>query len=152
MDHHRRALALAAEVGDQHVEGHTLSNLGVVHARMGEHDRALEEQQQGLALLRRTGSRGDECEALNDVGHTLRLLGRSIDALQTHERALELARQIGDRYQEARALDGCAAAVQATDPETSRRHWGQALQIFAELEVPEADQVKRRLLRDQSDI
>lgn len=145
LDYHRQALVLARDIGDRHVEGHTMSNLGVVLTRQDSHDRAMAHHKAGLELLRKTGSRGDECEALIATGDSLRQHGDQAEARDYYQRGCQLARQIGDRYLEARALEGRALVEPATDVPGSRSDWDAALQIFAELGVPEADRVRRRV-------
>jgi hypothetical protein len=52
----------------------------------------------------------------------------------------------GDRYCQARALDGMATAFETNgQPAEARRYWTEALDIYAELELPDADEVRTRL-------
>jgi tetratricopeptide (TPR) repeat protein len=54
--------------------------------------------------------------------------------------------RIRDRYEQARALDGIARAYRdLDDPDQARQHWRQALEIFADLDAPEAAEVRARL-------
>ncbi|WP_188316993.1 AfsR/SARP family transcriptional regulator [Solihabitans fulvus] len=144
-EHHEQSLALMREVGDRRGEGYALSNLGNVHRRLGRLDEALGLHDQGLAIMRDIGDRGYESAVLTDLGHTLRAAGQVDRALACHRQALALTLDIGDRFQEARAHDGIALALRAADPEDARLHWRQALAIYTELGVPEADAVAEHL-------
>jgi transcriptional regulator with XRE-family HTH domain len=68
-----------------------------------------------------------------------------------HTAALGLARQTGDKYQQARAYDGLGRACHAAgNPGQARRHWQQALILYADPGSPEADQVRAQLSAGQS--
>lgn len=64
-----------------------------------------------------------------------------------HQQALDHARMIEDREQEAGSLDGLANAHARSGavPE-ARRLWSAALRIYEELNMPDAAEVRRRLL------
>ncbi|MGH3940534.1 MAG: hypothetical protein ACRDTG_18225 [Pseudonocardiaceae bacterium] len=59
---------------------------------------------------------------------------------------LALATQIGDRYEQARAHDGLAHTYHATgDTPRARRHGRQAVDLFSDLDVPEAQDARVHL-------
>jgi len=123
-----------------------LSNLGVIHGRLGRYRQAADYHQQALTLFREIGDRGGEAAALNGLGETLLADGRTGHARAQHSAALTIAEQIGDRYEQASAHNGLANAHHASgDTDRARHHWQQALALFAELDVPEADQVRAHL-------
>jgi len=62
-----------------------------------------------------------------------------------HRRA-HPASQIGDPYEQARAHNGLAHTSHATgDPDQDRHHWRQALALYTDLGVPEADDIPAHL-------
>jgi Tfp pilus assembly protein PilF len=73
-------------------------------------------------------------------------IGQASRASTQHRTALSLASRIGDKYEQARAHHGLACSYQATGAAgQARRHWQEALTLYAALGVPEADQVRAQL-------
>jgi DNA-binding SARP family transcriptional activator/Tfp pilus assembly protein PilF len=141
-----QALKLFRQVGDRSGEADVLINLGAVYLGQRHPSRAASHIEQALALSREIGDQDSEADALNGLGDVLVATGRSDEAYASHIAALQLARQIGDRYQQARAHDGLGYACQAVDDAVeARRHWQEALTLFTEIGVPEADEVRERL-------
>jgi tetratricopeptide (TPR) repeat protein len=63
-----------------------------------------------------------------------------------HAAALRLAVETGERYEEARAYSGLAHCHHAiADDEQARHHWRQALSLYTDLGVPDADDARDRL-------
>jgi DNA-binding SARP family transcriptional activator/tetratricopeptide (TPR) repeat protein len=145
LDHHRQALVLMRASADVQGEGAALGNLGNVYRNLGHYREACEHHEECLAAMRKVGDRNSESEVLNDLGETYLAMGSGAQAVIRHEAALALAREVHVRPQEARAHNGIAHALRCADPQAARDHWRQALDIYLELEVPEADEVRRRL-------
>ncbi|MDG4822942.1 BTAD domain-containing putative transcriptional regulator [Asanoa sp. WMMD1127] len=146
LDHLREALQAHRETGGTRGEANALGNIGLVLARTGDWAGALARHEEALDLFRRTGARGGETECLNDLGRVLHALNRTTEAAARHHEALTIAEESGDRYQQALALDGLGLAdVLRGDDDAARARWGAALDIFAELGVPEAVAVRGRL-------
>ncbi|MEV6847125.1 tetratricopeptide repeat protein [Actinoplanes sp. NPDC051411] len=145
LDHHQQALVLMRAGADTQGEGAALGNLGNVYRNLGRYREACEHHEHSLATMRKVGDRNSESEVLNDLGETYLAMGSAARAVSHHEAALALAREVHVRPQEARAHNGIARARRETDPGDARDHWRQALDIYLELEVPEADEVRRRL-------
>jgi hypothetical protein len=67
-------------------------------------------------------------------------------AREEHAVALALATETGDRLNEALAYAGLGdAAAAMSDTDTARHHWRLALAVFTDLDLPQADGVRRRL-------
>ncbi len=80
------------------------------------------------------------------LGDTLRLAGRADDALARYQSAIGMARETGDRYEEAHALEGIGHVLcDSGQTELARQHWTQALETYTELDIPEAEPVRRSL-------
>jgi tetratricopeptide (TPR) repeat protein len=145
-NHHQQALVLAREIGDRHGEANTLRDLGTVYRRRGCYQQAVDHHQQALALFRETGDQYGEACALNRSAETLLAIHQHNQARTQHTAALTLATQIGERYEQARAHDGLAHIHQVTgDLSQARQHWRHALALYAELRVPDADDVSAHL-------
>jgi len=87
-----------------------------------------------------------EAEALNGLGEILRAAGRPADGMDRHRDALALARETADRDEQARSLEGIARALHATGRGAeARRYLQEALAIYTDLDVPEADELRSYL-------
>jgi tetratricopeptide (TPR) repeat protein len=146
LDHYRRSLADLRELGSRAFIGEMLSGLARAYGGLGRHADGIETGAQSVASTQEIGDRKGEAEARNVLGDVQRLAGHLDDAMREHSAALAVARDIDDRYQEACALDGLARAERAAGrADAARDHWLAALEIFDELQVPEADAVRARL-------
>lgn len=130
---------------DGYGEAETLNELGVVCRKVGRVDAAAAHHRQALAMMRERGYRQGECVVYNDFARTLWESRDVVGALELYRRALEGATKLHHKYNESRALDGIAACLRDTDPESARRHWVRALQLYRELDVPERHEVERHL-------
>ncbi|MGH3803502.1 MAG: tetratricopeptide repeat protein, partial [Pseudonocardiaceae bacterium] len=87
-----------------------------------------------------------ETRALNNLGEMRQVTGQLREALIQHTAALTLATQIGDRYEQARAHNGLAQTHLATrDSDLARHHWQQALTLYTNLGIPDADDIRTHL-------
>jgi DNA-binding SARP family transcriptional activator/Tfp pilus assembly protein PilF len=144
--HLQQALALFRETGNRNGEADVLANLGDADFRQRRYQQAAGHYRRALALARETGDQSAEAEALNGLGEVLLATGQPDPARIQHAAALRLAIQIGDQDQQARAHNGHARAHHAaSDHSQARRHWQQALTIYADLGAPEADQIRAEL-------
>lgn len=134
---------------DRYAEAETLNELGAVYRALGDIDQAVAHHRHALTIVREAGFRQGECAVYNEFGRTLGVTGDTAAALELHQRALAVATKIQNKYGHARALDGIAACLRETDPESARRHWLRALELYRELDVPERHDVERHLARDE---
>ncbi len=142
----RNALTAFRDTGNRIGEGYALANLGLVSLRQGLYEQAADDLRQALTVFRETGNRDGEAEALNGVGETLHAAGQSEQARAQHAAGLTMAVETGDRYQQARAHTGLAhARLAAGEHDLARQHWQDALALYADLGVPEADVVRAHL-------
>jgi len=143
LHHHEQALAILRELGDRTSEAETLNSLGRVHLRLEHTTEALDYFEQALALADRIDNRVRQTSALVGLGDTLRLTGHPGRALARYQTALDLAGQTGDRYERAHALEGIGHVLcDSGHTEPARRHWTEALEIYTDLDIAEADLVR----------
>jgi len=146
VDHHQQALALARDSGDEEDEADFLVSLGETRLAQEDTGRALHDIRHAVALSERSENRPLRAGALNALGRALSLDGQPEEARLSHEQALDLSAPDVDRYEAARALDGIAATYRSDgEPTRARRFWLRALEIYTDLEVPEADEVRMHL-------
>ncbi|HZE48739.1 MAG TPA: tetratricopeptide repeat protein [Jatrophihabitantaceae bacterium] len=146
LDLYSQASEKYREAGWRPGEGEVFYNIGNVNQRLGRTGLALENGSRALAIAQETGSIEVEMGALNSVGIALRSIGRFDEGAMRHEQALTLALRVGDQIEVARAHDGLGAIAHATgSTDDARSHWSEALDIYTEVGVPEADEVRARL-------
>jgi tetratricopeptide (TPR) repeat protein len=144
--HLEQALALFREIGDRGGEADALALLGGIYQRQGHYGQADDHQQQALALYREIGHPTGEACALNNLGEIRHATGALREAHIQHTAALALARHIGDRYEQARAHNGLAHTHHATsDSDLARHHWQEALTLYSDLGIPDADDIRTHL-------
>ncbi|MGW0521344.1 BTAD domain-containing putative transcriptional regulator [Crossiella sp. NPDC003009] len=144
----RLALAAAEDTGDRGLRGYALRNLGDVCFDTGELAAAREHYQQALTLAREIASPGHESEALLGLGQTALRGGLFELALDYARRSEALAAEVGDAYQRACAHRCLARIQQDLDrPADAHRHWRQALALFAELGMREAEEARGELAK-----
>jgi tetratricopeptide (TPR) repeat protein/DNA-binding XRE family transcriptional regulator len=142
-DHHQQALALSRVTGRRHDEAEVLAGLGEVELGQGHLTQADGYLRQAVTLFREVGDISGEASVLNPLGQTLLASGQPGAARDQHLTALDLASQHGDRYEQARAHDGLGRACRVLgDAVGAASHWRQALAIYTEVGVPEADEVR----------
>ena len=140
-----QALAIADEIGDRGREGIALGNLGLVCHRLGRYQQALEHHQRALDIARETGARQQQVAALNGAGQAHIGLGSPTEALECHRAAADLAHTLGDRLELAHAHAAVASVLHAAADQTAITHWRRALLLYAELDVPEAGELRATL-------
>src|SRR5204862_3361289 len=87
-----------------------------------------------------------EALTLNGLGEAAHAAGNPADALTHHTAAHAIATDIGDRDQQARAHTGLGHAHDTLDhPEPARHHYQHALNLYTDLGMPEADQIRTHL-------
>jgi len=145
-DHLQQALARHRELGNLAGEADALNNLGLVYGIQGQHDQAADHVRQALTIYRDVGDRVGEADVLNSLGEITRAAGQPDQARAHHLAALTLATATGDRNEQARANSGVAHSYRDTgEHDQARHHWLQALAGYTELDVPEADDIRKHL-------
>ncbi|MBV9448816.1 MAG: tetratricopeptide repeat protein [Streptosporangiaceae bacterium] len=147
-----QAATLCRDIGDRNGQATALGRLGDVALRVSRYQQALEYQEQSWILFRELGDPGGEAVALNGLGEALLAIGQPGQAGTRHAAALDLASRSGHPPEEARAHDGLGHAYHAAgDDEQAREHWRQAIAIYTELSLPEAEQVRTQLALTDED-
>ncbi|WP_307873008.1 tetratricopeptide repeat protein [Paractinoplanes ovalisporus] len=145
-DHLEQSLALHRLLGDRNGQASTLDSLGTLHLRLGQPARAVEHYQQALVIARENSDRYTEAWALNGLGEAASAAARPADAVTQHRAAYEVAAGIDDREQQARAHAGLGLAYRVLDDQSrAREHYEQALAVYTDLGMPEADQIRAAL-------
>lgn len=88
-----RALVLAKEVKNPHMEASSLSNLAVVFTKRGKFDQALVHYQEALSLKEREE---DKAVTYNNLGSVYHAKGDYAQAVRNYSRAIEISEKYGD--------------------------------------------------------
>jgi DNA-binding SARP family transcriptional activator/Tfp pilus assembly protein PilF len=142
------ALALHRKEGNPLGEARVLNHLGSALRHQGRAEEAVARHREAAALYRAMGNSGDEAAACNGLGEAALSVGDAARAVDEHSAALALAGTARNRPEQARAHDGLARAhLSLGADDRAREHAGSALRLYAELGVPEADEVRALLAR-----
>jgi tetratricopeptide (TPR) repeat protein/transcriptional regulator with XRE-family HTH domain len=141
-----QALTIYRRVGHPAGIASVLSNLGETRLRQGEYAQAISDLRQALVLHRESGFQYGEIEARRILAAALHGAGQATEGRVELETVLQLAAETGNTYQQAGAHRDLAESSLGDDE--ARRHWQQALDLYAQLGTPEADEVRARLAAD----
>ncbi|HUY45475.1 MAG TPA: tetratricopeptide repeat protein [Streptosporangiaceae bacterium] len=143
---YRRSLAISRRIGNLAGEAGTRNEIGATLSAMDRYADALVHHQRAERIAQDLGDPYERVIALRGIAEAHRGQGRHDQALDHYQQALLLARAIGEPYQEGKILDGIAETVQQTEgPGPARIYWHQALDVYQQLNVPEAETVRIRL-------
>jgi tetratricopeptide (TPR) repeat protein len=89
---HRAGLTAARRLGDPHGIGYMVNGLGVVSARQGRYDEAIEYIEERVAIARKLGDRAGERAALDNLILPYQKVGRYRAALRAARQAMLVGR------------------------------------------------------------
>ncbi len=142
----RKALAIYRSIGDLPDEADVLNDIGAIYHSAECNDEALVYHQKARAIAEEIGNLSEQAISLRRIADVNYGSGRYGEALDNYHAALRMARETGDPYEEAKVLEGIAETVLITKgAATARIVFRQALDIFEQLEVPEAESVRIRI-------
>jgi tetratricopeptide (TPR) repeat protein len=145
-DYLEQGLALCQEIGHRQGELYARGNLGNIALLTGRYEQARRHLEQALALSADTGDLFGEAHAVVGLGDIDQRQGRPEQAVARHLHGLALFRRIGDRSGEATALDSLGESYLAVgQPGQGRRQWQLALELYDQLGMPQAAEVRARL-------
>lgn len=146
VEHLDQSVALWRTSGDRDGLASALSTFGDVHHLAGEHEQAATCQREALRLFRACGDRTGLAMAWNGLGEIACASEAPTRALRAHEQAQNYADEVGDRVQLARALRGAGHAQRLLgDLDECAACWRDALALYDELGVPEANEIRAHL-------
>ncbi len=147
-DGHRRALDLGRRTDNVYPQIEALIGLIAAHQHLGELGNARTCADEAVAISRRLGYRLMEGRALTALAAVDAGEGRYGAAAVIGQQALDIHQDTGHRVGSARTHLLLGHALRPTDPDVAADHWQRALDLFADIGMPEADDV-RALLRHQ---
>ncbi|MFJ1806792.1 MULTISPECIES: BTAD domain-containing putative transcriptional regulator [unclassified Streptomyces] len=147
LDHSRRAVELFGAAGDRAWQAMALNNVGWDQAELGHYEEAIVHGRQALALVAQTGHTSGEAHTWDTLGYAHHHLGRHDEAATCYRQAAAPFHQLGDRYFEADILAHLGDTHHAArDRDAARSAWTRSLTLFEELDHPDAEALRVRLL------
>ncbi|HEY0451259.1 AfsR/SARP family transcriptional regulator [Actinophytocola sp.] len=137
-----RAMNLFRENEDPLGEAYAANRVGLASRALGLLGEAERWQRHALALFYGLNAE-HSAELRNDRGDIHRFLDERDQAMDQYRAGLVIARRTNALLQEARACEGIAHL--SPDPDGARQHWRRALEIYLELEVPDAARISALL-------
>lgn len=140
---HTEAHRQATDIGDQCAVAYALNNIGNVHRLMGKLAEAVRYQDLAKDVAATVPDADLRTQLYLDRGATARARGEMSAALHASKAALDQANGTGNRAYQARAHRDVAQTLHDMgDHARATRHWHAAEAEFAELDLPEAAQIK----------
>jgi len=132
--YYKESLAIARDVGDRHIEGQTLGNIGYLHLQHGRMEEGLSFTEESLAIHREVGNRRSEGISLGNIGILYKQQGRIEEGLTLYEEALAIHREVGNRRSEGMTLGNLGNLhEQQGCVEEAISHYEAALAIHREI-------------------
>ncbi|NEA66763.1 BTAD domain-containing putative transcriptional regulator [Streptomyces sp. SID12488] len=147
LDHSLQAVQLFDAAGDRAWQALALNNVGWDHALLGHHQKAIVHGRQALALVEQTGHTSGEAHTWDTLGYAHHHLGQYDEAAACYRQAAALFHDLGDRYYEADILAHLGDTHHAArNPAPARDAWTRSLTLFEELDHPDTEALRARLL------
>jgi tetratricopeptide (TPR) repeat protein len=147
LDHARRALELFRATDNRAGQATALNTIGWFQAQLGDYPQALTECQQALTLHHELGNLREEAATWDSIGYAYQHLGQYVKAVASYQHAVQMFRDLSDRYNEAEILNRLGDTHHAAGtPEGAREAWQQALTILTDLDHPDADTVRAKIV------
>ena len=130
----RQAVEDYRAVRDRQGEADALLNLGLVHWRLSDYDRAISMFEAALPVFREVKDRNSEARVLNNLGLVYRALSQYERSIRFYEQALPIFQTLGDRFREASVLGNLGSAYWSlSEYERAISYYKQVLPMFREL-------------------
>jgi len=143
---YRKALTTFYAIGGLQHQAAVLSDIGSAFSGMECYSEALVHHEKAAELAGRIGDQNQLATAHCGMGDAYHGSGSYSRAIEAYEKAQRLAAEIEAPYLKAKALYGMAESVLSTQGHgAAKLYWRKALDIFAQLGVPEAAIVELRL-------
>src|ERR1022692_709963 len=146
MESLQESLLLFQQLGIRRGEGIALGGLGKAHRRRGQLGDAIAHYERTLDASREASDFVTEGTTLVELSAVRLELGQADAAIHTAMEAVDLYRQTGNRYGHAQAIAILGRAERDRGhPAQARQYWLDAIAIFTELGLPQADEVAASL-------
>jgi tetratricopeptide (TPR) repeat protein len=128
-----RALAEFQERGDERGAAKILGQLGLLHYRKGEWDRAIEYYEKSMKIFEAIGNRHGLAATYNNLGLVYARKGEWDRAIEYHEKDMEISDALGDRHSLAQTYGNLGSVYY------HKGEWGIAIEYYEKgMEIFEA--------------
>lgn len=142
----RAALDTYERLGDQRSQIDTLTSAADVYRGLGRHEDALDQLRRAAVLADRVGDPLLRGRVQHHFGEFHAKRHESTEALRAYRSALAQARRAAAPLEQAMALERIGDTLVAMEkPADARVQWDQALELFEQLDMPEAERLRQRL-------
>ncbi|MGH8879369.1 MAG: tetratricopeptide repeat protein, partial [Stackebrandtia sp.] len=156
---HFSALALHQEVLAQYQRANVLDssvsahiNVGDDYRILGRLDDARRHHEEAVGLSRSDGDQTRVAAALRSLGLTQTACGDHREAAENLHEAMRIAERHEDPLSLAEACCGLGDVLtELGETARARHHWHRAAELFSTMDMPEAEEVRRRLTAHESD-
>ncbi|MDX9833384.1 MAG: tetratricopeptide repeat protein, partial [Anaerolineae bacterium] len=143
---YQESLQLKEQLGDKQGKAASLANMARVYLTRGDLDRALALYQESLQLLEQLGDKKGKAASLHNMANIFMARGEWVEAERALQDSLRLAQGVGSVEHVAFAAGKLGQVAEARgDGSTALAHYREALAIFEQLGMPEAQQVRRMI-------
>jgi tetratricopeptide (TPR) repeat protein len=148
LEHAEDAVRLFAATDDRSGYAHALNAIGWYRAELGDHRQAIVDCERALAIERELGDRLGAAHTWDSLGYIHHQLDDHAKATECFQRAIDLWRQTGSQYYTTVTLTRLGDTYQAAGkPDAARDAWRQAVDLLDELDHPDADPVRVKLVQ-----
>jgi tetratricopeptide (TPR) repeat protein len=145
--HSLESLELYRAANDQDGEAVALNSVGWYCAQLNDYTQAITYCQQSLDLFEALDDQQGQANAWDSLGYAHDHLGHHERAIACYQYAVSLNRDLGVRYSEAESLNHLGDAYHSTsDLASAHEAWQDALAILEDLNHPEAEQIRNKIL------
>ncbi len=147
----RQAISLFRRLGHRTSEGWAIYGLAGTETQRGRPANATRLHEQALRLFREYGEVDGQVWSLNGLGEASHAAGHEAPARAHHASALAAALRTNVADQQARAHRGIARSHRS-DAELARVHYRQAAELYGQLGMPAAQDVRAELAALPDDV
>jgi DNA-binding SARP family transcriptional activator/Tfp pilus assembly protein PilF len=123
-----------------------LNTIGYSQAHLGEYDEALASCQAALAEFQRLDDLSGEAHTHDSIAFVHHRRGDNETAARHYREAISIHRRRDDRYHRAQTLVRLGDLLaEAGDPAGAHDAWHEALDVFDQIDHPDADTVRAKL-------
>ncbi|MEV4639352.1 tetratricopeptide repeat protein [Actinoplanes sp. NPDC049548] len=146
LHHGKQALERYGQIDDQPGMASALNNLGWCHVTLGNYAEALAYCRRAVDIQEEAANLPGAAHSWDSLGYVHHHLGEYADAIRCYRRSRELFHRQGDRRLEAIILSHQGDTHHAAgDPAAALEVWRQALQIFTDIDHPDAAEVRAKI-------
>jgi transcriptional regulator with XRE-family HTH domain/tetratricopeptide (TPR) repeat protein len=147
LEHAKRSHVIFQQLDNEVFEAQSLSQVGWLAARTGDHDTAQEACETALKVFQDRDDKDSQSVVTHTLGFIARAAGRLADARELYQRSCDLAQEIGSSRREATNTEELGELhAEFGDIAAAHTAWEHALRLMREQHrLADAERVEQRL-------